>query len=572
MMANNEEYTHRRVGSEMERLIKEIEKFGGRVFSVAGDGLMAEFSDAVPAMRCAMRIQSSAARRNKKIIAPQKVVYRIGLNVGEIVAIGSRTGGTTVNIAARLEQAAEPGGILLSDAFFDSVEKSVRTEYVWLGEQQFKNIPNPIAVYKIPPSRFGAGSDTPASQAYTDGGREKPNEYRPSLAVLPFRSQHESKLHAYFAEGMVDDIIRALGGLKDLLVVSRSSTFAYTQAAPDIKQIGRDLNVRYVLHGSVRPVGDQIRIAVELDDASSGESIWADRFDGRLSDIFDLQDQIALRTAGSIAPQVQKLELIRASYKSRESITAYDLTLRALNRINLATREDLDDAQRLLQEAASLDPLYSAPLSYLAYLHVFRIGKGLSEDEHQDRVAAAQAAGRAVDIDRNDALGLAIYGHLHGYLQKDHETALSILDRAIVVGPSCALAWTFSSFTTGIIGDGSAAVTRAKQALRLSPVGPDAGCWHEHALSQAQYLVGNYDEAIEWGYRAARHGRQSSNLRCLIASLVAANRLNEARVVANSLLQALPGFTLSTFSAYTPLKGSIRDQFVDRLRLAGLPD
>jgi tetratricopeptide (TPR) repeat protein len=226
----------------------------------------------------------------------------------------------------------------------------------------------------------------------------------------------------------------------------------------------------------------------------------------------------------------------------------------------------------LLQEAIALDSNYSAALSHLAYLHIFRIGQGWSDDEHQDRLAAVEAARRAVERDRNDALGLAIHGHLQGYLLKDHQAALTILDRSIAAGPSCALAWTFSSFTSGIMGDSSVALIRARQALRLSPIGPDAGCWHEHALSQAHYLAGQYAEAIEWGRTAARHGRQSSNLRCLIASLVAADQMDEARAVARSLLEALPHFRLATFASYTPLKGQTRDLFVERLRRAGLPE
>jgi adenylate cyclase len=572
LMANDEEHTHRRVGSEMDRLRKEIERSKGRVFSWAGDGLMAEFPSSVQALQCAFRVQASITKRNARIPESRRIMFRIGINVGEVIAIGDRAGGNTVNVAARLEQAAEPGGILLSAAVFDQVKAIVAADYEWAGEKRFKNIREPILVYKVSSRRFQAAPDSTATPPAAPTVREARPDYRPSLAVLPFRSLQENQADAYFAEGMMDDVIRVLGGLKDLVVVSRSSTYGYNQGTPDITKIGQDLNVRYVLHGSMRRVIEQVRISVGLGDAVSGESIWADSFDGSMAGIFDLQDQIALRTASSIAPHVQELELRRASYKDHNSITAYDLTLRALDRINVATREALNVAQRLLREAGALDTAYSAPLSHLAYLHIFRIAKGLSADEHQDRMDAAAAAARAVEVDRNDALGLAVYGHMQGYLHKDHETAMAILERAIAVGPSCALAWTYSSLTAGIMGDGPGAVTRARQALRLSPIGPDAGCWHEHALSQAQYLVGNYAEAIEWGYRAARHGRQSSNLRCLAAALVAAGRMEEAHAVGRRLMEALPNFRLSAFSAYTPLKGPVRDLFVERLRQAGLPE
>lgn len=574
LMAGNEEETHLRVNAEITRLMKEIGRSGGRVFSFAGDGLMAEFTSAVEAVKCALRVQTETGRRNAKLPPDQQIVYRIGLNSGEVVVQGDRAGGNAVNVAARLEQAAaEPGGVCLSGAVFEQVKSTVPADYVWVGNQRFKNIREPVPVYRVPAIHFVRPATAPiVSEQISFNNSDRHSDYRPSLAVLPFRSAHENQADAYFAEGMVDDIIRVLGGLKDLIVVSRSSTLGFVRASPDVRRIGWELGVHYVLHGSVRRAGEQLRITVELDDADTRQSLWADSFEGNVAEIFELQDRIALRTVSSIAPYVHEQELRRALLKDQNSINAYDLTLRALGQISINSRKALIAAQQLLQQAIALDSHYSAALSHLAYLHIFRIGQGWSDDEHQDRLAAAEAAQRAIERDRNDALGIAIHGHLHGYLRKDHQTALDVLDRAIAVGPNCALAWTFSSFTSGIMGNSAAALVRSRQALRLSPIGPDAGCWHEHALSQAHYLAGQYEEAIEWGRTAARHGRQSSNLRCLIASLVAADQMAEARSVAGSLLEVLPHFRLSTFRAYTPLKGEIRDLFVERLQRAGLPE
>ena len=309
-----------------------------------------------------------------------------------------------------------------------------------------------------------------------------------------------------------------------------------------------------------------------MDDAITRNTIWADSYHGRSEDVFELQDRIALRTASSIAPYVYQREIRQALLKDQSSITAYDLTLQALSQIQLNTSPSLAAAQALLESAIALDSDYSAPFSHLAYLHVFRIGQGWSRDEHEDRLAAAKAARMAVERDRNDALGLAIDGHLRGYLLKDHQGALSSLDRAIAVGPSCALAWTFRSLTTGIMGDSTQALSNAQQGLRLSPIGLDAECWHEHALSQAYYMAGQHEEAIRWGRIAAKHGRQTSNLRCLAASLVAADELEEARAVAQRHQTALPRFRLSTYRSYTPLSGEIRDLFIRRLAQAGFPE
>jgi class 3 adenylate cyclase/TolB-like protein len=573
MMGHDEEDTHRRVGRGFGRVFKEIEKSRGRVFTFAGDGIMAEFPSAVKALTCALRVHADIARRNAKLPEAQRIHYRIGINSGEIMIQGDRTGGTAVNIAARLEQLAEPGGICLSSVVVDQVKRIVAIDYLPMGEQRLKNIRDPVPVWRITPESCGSWSGVPkVARRLVASFVRGTADYRPSLAVLPFRTLHPDQEDAYFAEGMVDDIIRVLGGLKHMIVVSRSSTLGFSGALPDLGRIGRDLDVQYVLHGSVRRLGDQVRIAVELSEASSRQSIWADRYDGAMHDFFALQDRIALRTAGAIAPFVRERELRRATRKDASNMTAYDLMLQALDQMYAQDRDALVRAEGLLLNAIELDPTYATAYSHLGYLQLFRIGQGWSENEHQDRVRAVEFAQRAVELDHNDAQALAIVGLLRGYLLKDHEWALAILERAIAAGPSCALAWTFSSLTCGIMGDTDAALVRAQNGLRLSPVGPDAGCWHEHALSQAYYLAGRFDEAIIWGRAAASHGNQTSNLRCLTVSLVAAGKLDEAREIADRLMQVSPGFRLHSFRDYTPLKGEVRDVFVERLRLAGLPE
>ena len=573
MMGSDEEATHRRVGKGFERVFREIEKYRGRVFTFAGDGIMAEFSSAVEALKCALRVQAEIARRNMRQPEDQRFRYRIGINSGEIMIEGERTGGTTVNVAARLEQIAEPGGICLAGAVFDEVKRVVAADYTALEEQRLKNIRDPVKLCRITAESCANWRGMPKVAhrlvASIAAGRK---DYRPSLAVLPFRTLQPDQEDSYFAEGMVDDIIRVLGGLKDMIVVSRSSTLGFGGAMPDLRRIGRELDVQYVLHGSLRRSGEQVRIGVELSEVTTLQSIWADRFEGSMNEFFELQDRIALRTAGSIAPYVREREIRRAGRKDAGSMTAYDLTLQALDLMFLMDREALLRAEGLLAKATELDPDYATAFSHLAYLQLFRISQGWSIDEQRDRMRAADVASHAVEIDRNDAQALAIVGHMRGYLLKDHEWALAILDRAIAAGPSCALAWTFSSFTCGILGDTEAAVLRAQNAIRLSPIGPDAGVWHEHALSQAHYLSGRFDDAIAWGRKAATHGNQTSNLRCLTASLVAAGKVEEARGVAARLLQVNPSFGLQSFREYTPLRGDVRDLFVDRLRLAGLPD
>jgi len=570
LMGRSEEGTHRRVGAEFERLTREVVRQHGRTFGIAGDGLMAEFPSAVEALRCALRIQAASARRNAKLPQGEWLLFRIGVNSGEIMLQDGRTGGTAVNVAARLQSLAEPGGLCLSAAVYDQVHHIVPASYEPVGEQRLKNIRDPVMVYAI--RAASCSSWAPAAALVRPSLPDTSGDYRASLAVLPFRTLQKDQADAYFAEGIIDDIIRALGGLQDLLVISRSSTAGFARMPLDVGRVGRELDVRYVLHGSVRRSGDLLRIAVELCAAQSGGVIWADRFDGRLADLFDLQDRIAMRVATAIAPQLREQELERALRKHPDSMTAYDLTLQALDVSCRMDRASLKRAQALLEQACALDPEYGQAYSHLALVHTRMVGQGWSEDERADGERASRAARKAIEKDRMDALGLAIYGHQQSYLFKDHLGAHASLERAIAAGPSCAPAWTFSSLTCGYLGDVAAAVARAEQAVRLSPVGTDAH-WLEHFLSQAYYLAGRYDEAIAWArMSAAQAGTNTSNLRCLIAGLVVTGQMDEARLTARKHMQSAPGFRLTAWQQRTPLSGEVLALFAERLKQAGLPE
>jgi adenylate cyclase len=430
-----------------------------------------------------------------------------------------------------------------------------------------------VMVYRIAPDTCVTWSVTPVvSRRETRSVEPVDDDYRPSLAVLPFRTLMKDQADAYFAEGMVDDIIRLLGGLKELLVIARSSTLGYTGSPLDLRRVGHELDVRYVLHGSLRRLGDKLRIAVELSEAESRHLIWADRLDGELSEVFDLQDRIAMRVVGAVAPHVRERELNRGMRKHPSSMTAYDLTLQALDLFYRMDRASLVQARELFEQAVQHDPDYAPAYSHLASLHIRVIGQGWSADEMGDRNRAAEAAGMAIERDRNDALALAIYGHLQSYLLKNYEAAQNYLERALAAGPSCAWAWAYSSLTHGYLGDVAKAITRAEWATRLSPLGPDA-FWLEHYLSQAYYMGGRYNDAIAWGRMSAAHAAaNTSNLGCLIASLVAAGDLQDARKVAQRLLQFAPNYRVSLFLARTPLRGDMRDLFAERLRLGGIPD
>jgi adenylate cyclase len=573
LMAAAEEATHRRVNTALDRLVREIHRSHGHIFSHAGDGLMAEFPSAVEALKCALRVQADAAKRNSRLPPEQRIEYRMGINSGEIMLQQGRAGGNAINIAARLEQIADPGGILISASVFEQASNVVPTNYESVGERRLRNIRQPVMVYRIAPDTCVTWSVTSVVSRRERRSVEPVDEdYRPSLAVLPFRTLMKDQADAYFAEGMVDDIIRVLGGLKELLVIARSSTLGYAGSPLDLRRVGHELDVRYVLHGSLRRLGDRLRIAVELSEAETGHLIWADRLDGELSELFDLQDRIAMRVVGAVAPHVRERELTRASRKHPSSMTAYELTLQAFDHLYRMDHTSFFRARELLREALAHDPGYAPAHSYTAYWHVFCVGQGWSHNVAADTAAAAEAAQSAIEHDRNDALGLAFSGHMQSYLLKNYVRAMDLLERALAAGPSCAWAHSMSSFTHGYIGDFATALTRAEQAVRLSPLGPDAFL-HEHVLSQAYYMNGLYDEAVAWGRMSNAHcGAQTSNLRCLIASLIATDAIEEARMLAQRLLQLDPSFRLSTFRARTPLQDEVRDRFAERLGAAGLPE
>jgi TolB-like protein/class 3 adenylate cyclase/Tfp pilus assembly protein PilF len=576
LMGVDEASTHGRVGTTLAAALRQIEQHNGRVFSFAGDSLMAEFPSAVKALHCALRIQAANSRRNAQQPSGRRIEYRIGVNAGDVLDHGGRIGGDAVNVAARLEQIAEPGSIFLTRGVFEQVGRIVPGDYTYIGERQLKNVAHSVSVYRV--IRGGT-----RRKARTLAIAAPASDYRPSLAVLPFRTLQQDEQDAYFAAGIVDDIVHALGGLRDLLVIARSSTFGFTHSTLDPAQVGQQLGVRYVLHGSVRRAGNRLRIAAELCEADSrtglsnlpggvvGGVLWGERLDGTSDDLFALQDQIAIRVASTIAPQVRERELRLGMRKPPGSMTAYDLVLQGMDVFYRMQHDTFDRAHELLIAAIAHDPKYALAHTYCAQWHLIRIGQGWSDDEARDTEAADKAAATALELDSNDALALAISGHMRSYLFRDYERATDLLDRAVTAGPNCAMAWCLSSLIAGFVGDAATAVKRAEYALRLSPLVPDI-YWYEIVLTQAYYLAGRYDEAVAIGRKAFSHNdRQASGLRVLIASLVAAGEMEQARRIARRLLEVTPGFSLGAFAARTPLRGAARDVFVKRLREAGLP-
>ncbi len=530
----------------------------GRVVDRAGDGLLLEFGNADDALRWAVEVQE-ATRPDAQDEAPMQL--RIALHWDEVIDGGEGDiHGTGVNIAARLQAYADPGCVVLSQTLRQRLSEPL-VALAELGPLQLRHISRPVHAFMLrtaPPARVPAAPR---------------RQHRPSIAVLPFSSNDNDPEQRYFADGVTEGIVQVLTGVEDLFVISHASTLGFAGgAALDLRAAARELNVRYLLGGSQRRAGNRLRIATELREADSGLVLRSDRHEGEIADLFELQDEIALTVATTIAPQVKRHELHRALHKAPGTLTAYDLVLQALDQLHRLDQASFGRARQLLLQAMVEDAGYARAYSTIAYWHMLRIGQGWSTDPAVDIAEAARTAAAAIERDSGDALGLAIRGHVMAFLLKDFEAARELLGRALAAGPNCAMAWTMSSATSGYLGDGALAVTQAQRGLRLSPFDPFV-FWHEHLLSQAYYISGDHDQAVTWARQCARHNPHfTSNLRILVAALLAQGRTAEACEMSQRMMQLDPSFRLSSYAARTPIQGRARDELVERLRQAGVPD
>lgn len=563
LMEAAEEATYARLARLLSAVIEPaVAEHRGRLFKPTGDGLLATFESAVDAVDCALSIQENLSRAAGEPGA-LPILLRIGIHLADVIAELGDIFGDGVNLAARLQASAEPGGIVVSADLAQQLPTRPEIRLADLGVLALKHIRRPVRAFSVI-ARAGTPVFAAAPRALPDD--------RPSIAVLPFRLQHPDDEGAWFAEGTIEGIIHILSGIENLFVIGRGTSRAYVGRDADPRVVGRELGVRYVLGGSLWRAGDRLRISTELADAASGAVISSARHDGVVADLFDMQDRIAGEVVASIAPAVREQELIRAMRKHPDSMTGYDLVLQALDLLYQLEREPFDRARGLLQQAMAHDPGYAPAYSHAATWHTFRIGQGWSPNVEDDSAEAARCALAALERDRNDAIALAIHGQVLSYTRRDYDAALHFLDRAITVGPSCHIAWAYSSATRGWLGDGPRAVEHAWRALQLSPL-DSFTFFTEHMLSQGYYVSGEYREAVAWGRRAAmRNGMLTSNLRTLAASLAALGDFEGAREIARRILAVEPAFKLGSFAARTPMGREVLEQLIPRLRAAGLPD
>lgn len=535
-----------------------ITEHQGRIFKTTGDGALAEFGSVVDAVRCALDIQRAMSARNAGLDGG-KIEFRMGINVGDIIIDDGDVYGDGVNVAARIEPLAEPGALCLSDNAYRQVNGKLPLEVTDMGERALKNIAQPVRVYGV--RLEGAAPPSRPTLSLPD---------RPSIAVLPFQNMSGDAEQDYFADGMVEDIITGLSRIKWLFVIARNSSFVYKGRAVDVKQVGRELGVRYVLEGSVRKAADRVRVTCQLIDAATGAHVWAERYDRKSDDIFALQDEITLSVVGAIEPSLRLAEIERVKRKRPESLDAYDLVLHAQPEVSSRDAERAKKALALLERALALDPAYALALAYAAECHHTLFLRGGMHEEN--RKASVRYAEMAIAHGQDDALALALAGFVIGADKHDRAAAFAAFEAAQAVSPSTALTYIYGSVLLAFGGEGERAIEWADRALRLSPFDP----WRSSAYvatSLGHFQSGRYDEAVAAGRKAV----QSSPgfVWChavLAASLAKVGRLEEAKSAAARALELQPGFRCSQQFAAFNSAPALAASLGEALRAAGLPE
>ncbi len=460
LMGRDEAGTLARLKTRRRELIDpEIAEHKGRIVKTTGDGILIEFPSVVEAVACALAVQRGMRERNAAIPGDQRIEFRVGINSGDVIVEEGDIYGDGVNVAARLEALAEPGGICVSAIVRDQVEGRLDCAFEDLGERSLKNIARPIRVFRVSPL------PNPPPQA----GAALPLPDKPSIAVLPFQNLSGDPEQDYFADGMVEEIITALSRIRWLFVIARNSSFTYKGQSVDVKRVGRELGVRYVLEGSVRKAGGRVRITAQLVEAESGAHLWADRFDGSLEDVFDLQDQVAIKVAGVIEPALQTAEIRRSTARPTSDSTAYDLYLRAVQLYPLGG-EQVREACRLADEAISRDPHFAPALGLAAYLRASLEANSAVATGEQNRAEAIDLARRAVlAASTDDANALCSAGFTLGYFGEDMDAAMALVDRSLSLNPSYAVGWLLSGLLRLYAGDLVAAAEHIERSIRLNP-------------------------------------------------------------------------------------------------------
>jgi adenylate cyclase len=535
----------------------------GRIANTAGDSVLAEFGSVVDAVRCAVEAQAALAEANAGASPERHMNFRIGVHVGDVMVKGGDLFGDGVNIAARLQTLASAGGVCVSGVAHDQVKKILPFAFTDLGAQHVKNIEEPVRAFNVSATSGSAIGD----YATTSIPLTLPD--KPSIAVLPFQNMSGDPEQEYFADGIVEDIITALSRFKSLFVIARNSSFTYKGKSVDIKQVGRELGVRYVLEGSVRRSGNRVRITAQLIDAPGGAHVWADRFEGTLDDVFALQDEVTEKVAAAIAPRVERAELSRAMRRSSDNTDAYECYWKGLSCVGY----DLNRALDLFTQASNLDPEFASAYGMAMFCLANRTGWGLTRDIAKDRTEVSRLRQIVVRIGSDDGVALAQAGWATAHILRDLPGGKELIERAVELNPNVATAWGCLGWINIWMGHPAVAKEHLLRSQRLDPnpfFNSTSG-----GLAHACFFLDEYDEALAHVEHVLHRNPDAHPvLRIGAASAAFAGRDEVAQRLGTHLVEVDPAFSVSRLKDYTGpyQRVELLEKYQEGLRRAGVPE
>jgi TolB-like protein/class 3 adenylate cyclase len=570
LMGADEEGAHEQLKAHFQELINpKIAEHRGRVVKNTGDGFLAEFASVVDAVKCAVEMQRGMDKRNAGTPPGKRIEFRVGINLGDVIVEEHDIFGDGVNVAARLEALADPGGVLVSNTVHEHVRDRLSFAFEDVGERQVKNITRPVRLYKV---KDTAGSV--ASPRVLPAPLLLPN--KPFLVVLPFQNMTGDAEQDYFVDGVVEEITTAISRLSWLSVIARNSAFTYKGRAVDVRQIAGELGVRYVLEGSVRKTANRVRITGQLVDTATGAHIWADRFDGPTGDIFELQDQIASSVVGAIEPQLRLAEIGHARRKPTESLDAYDLYLRALALRHEYTERSISEAVGLLQRALAFDPSYAPAAAMIGTCRIHQRASGLGQVSEGEVTEAIRLARGAIETGKADPDALWMAGWTLSNFAGEHTTARNVISRALALNPNLSYGWLASGFVSIAENQPQRAIEAFGCAIRLSPLDPWGGRVFTLGMALAHFAARQYEEASSWADRALAAQPDFRPAMCVKASsCVYLGRTEEAHDWVNRALRLRPGWSISRIKqALRPNMPheEVLARYAHALRKAGVPE
>jgi len=574
LVGADEEGTLRRLKSlQADLFLPSFAEHRGRLVKTTGDGLLAEFASVVDAVRCAVHLQRWLVVQNASLEPDKRIDLRIGVHVGDIVV--EKDGdilGDGVNVAARLEGLAQPGGICVSARVQEDVEGRLDIGFADEGEQQLKNIVRPVRVYRVVLNAMEGGQN--AAPAMAAPAADAPDlADRPVIAVLPFQNMSADPEQEFFADGVVEDIISSLAHYRYFDVIARNSTFTYKGRAVDVKQVGRELGARFVLEGSVRKVGQRIRITAQLIDAATANHIWADRVEGMVDDLFELQDQVTASVVGAIEPEMRRAEMKRAVRRPPTDFDTYLCVMRGLASLNKWSRAGFDEALRLAYQAIERDPGFSPSYALALGCYIVRDANGWSPDPERDKAETRRLVEQARLGDRADPLTMSFTGFAIAKVLNDLDAGIALIDRALALTPNLAAALAHSGYVRVWLGEPDKAIDHLQRAMRLSPLDPSMFLM-QAAMAMAHFVAGRDDEAFAWAEKASQRN-PFLLAAALIAAASAANlgRADDVAKYVTRVHQLNATLTISTMPARMNLRRpQDRARMLDGLRKAGLPE